>query len=49
VWLESSRTVNSEQLSQAKTTLSWAACTYLVAALSSLTYLLYYIGIARRS
>jgi Zn-dependent membrane protease YugP len=40
VWLESSRMVNSEQLSQAKTTLTWAACTYLVAALSALTSIL---------
>jgi Zn-dependent membrane protease YugP len=48
VWLESSRMVNSEQLAQAKTTLSWAACTYLVAALSALTSILYYIGLARR-
>jgi Zn-dependent membrane protease YugP len=48
VWLEASRTVDDRQLAQAKTTLSWAACTYLVAALASLTYLLYYIGIARR-
>jgi Zn-dependent membrane protease YugP len=48
VWLESSRMVNSEQLSQAKSTLSWAACTYLVAALSALTSILYYIGLARR-
>lgn len=47
-WLGRSGLVNGEQLSGARTTLSWAACTYLVSALSSLTYLLYYIGIARR-
>lgn len=47
VWLRESGTMEGEQLSQAKTTLSWAACTYLVSALASLTYLLYYIGIAR--
>lgn len=47
VWLRESGTMQGEQLSQAKTTLSWAACTYLVAALAALTYLLYYIGIAR--
>lgn len=47
VWLRESGTMQGEQLAQAKTTLSWAACTYLVAALAALTYLLYYIGIAR--
>lgn len=47
-WLGDSGTMHGEQLAQAKTTLSWAACTYLVSALSALTYLIYYIGIARR-
>jgi Zn-dependent membrane protease YugP len=47
-WLESSGTMYGEQLSAARTTLRWAACTYLVAALAALTYLLYYLGLARR-
>lgn len=41
-WLESSHTLQGEQLSQARTALSWAARTYLVAALSAVTSLLYY-------
>ncbi len=47
-WLSDSGLARGEQYARAKTTLSWAACTYLVSALASLTYLLYYIGIARR-
>ncbi len=42
-WMESSRTVQGVQLSQAKEALSWAARTYLVAALSAIATLLYYI------
>lgn len=41
-WLESSHTLQGEQLSHARTALSWAARTYLVAALSAVTSLLYY-------
>ncbi len=48
VWLQSSGLVHGEEYAGARKTLSWAACTYLVAALASLTYILYYIGIARR-
>ncbi len=47
VWLESSRTLNAESLSQAKTALRWAARTYLVAALSAIASLLYYLGFSR--
>lgn len=47
-WLQSSGLVYGEEYDGARKTLSWAACTYLVAALSSLIYLLHYIGIARR-
>lgn len=46
-WLESSNSVNSEQLAQASTTLKWAARTYLVSALSALATLIYYLGFAR--
>ena len=47
-WLESSRTMQGAQLVQAKEALGWAARTYLVAALSAIATLLYYIGLARR-
>lgn len=42
-WLQSSRTLQGVQLVQAKEALSWAARTYLVAALSAIASLLYYI------
>ena len=48
-WLTSTRTLQGEQAAQAKEALSWAARTYLVAALSAIATLIYYIGIARRS
>lgn len=48
VWLESSRSLNQVELSQAKEALSWAARTYVVAALSALATLVYYLGFARR-
>ena len=38
-----------ETLPMAKDTLKWAAYTYVIAALSSLATLFYYIGIARRN
>ncbi len=44
-WLQSSNTLSEEELSQAKEALSWAARTYVVAALSALASLLYYIGL----
>ncbi len=47
-WLQRSGTLQGEQLAQASTALSWAARTYLVAALSAIATLLYYIGFARR-
>jgi len=47
-WLQRSGTLQDEQLAQAGTALSWAARTYLVAALSAIATLLYYIGFARR-
>ncbi len=42
-WMESTRTVQGVQLTQAREALSWAARTYLVAALSAIATLLYYV------
>lgn len=47
-WLTGSYTLKGEQAVQAKEALAWAARTYLVAALSAVVTLIYYIGIARR-
>ena len=44
-WLQSSNSLNETELSQAKEALSWAASTYVVAALSSLASLVYYISL----
>ncbi len=44
-WLSDSGTARGEQLGQAKEALSWAARTYLVAALSAVATLLYYVMI----
>ncbi len=46
-WLQGSRTLEGEQLGQARTALRWAARTYLVAALSAIATLLYYLSLAR--
>lgn len=46
-WLESSRSLTQVELDQAQTTLKWAARTYLVAALSALATLIYYLGFAK--
>lgn len=43
-WLDSSRTLRDEEMEGAKTSLRWAARTYLVAALSAIATLLYYIA-----
>jgi len=43
VWLETSRTANTQELGMAKEALSWAAMTYVVAALSALATLAYYV------
>lgn len=48
-WLESSGTLHGEHIAEARTALTWAASTYLVAALSAIATLIYYIGIARRN
>ena len=47
-WLTGSYTLRGEQAAQAKEALSWAARTYLVAALSAIATLIYYLGFARR-
>ncbi len=46
-WLKESRTLQGEQLNQASIALSWAARTYLVAALSAIATLLYYLSFTR--
>ncbi len=46
-WLESVGVTNYETRPMAIDALKWAAYTYVIAALSSLATLLYYIGIAR--
>ena len=42
-WLQVSRTMQGAQLAQAKEALSWAARTYLMAALSAIASVLYYV------
>ncbi len=42
-WMESSGVAHGEQLKQANEALSWAARTYVVAALSAIATLLYYL------
>lgn len=46
-WLERSNSLTPVQVEQAEITLKWAARTYLVAALSALATLIYYLGFAR--
>ena len=47
-WLERTHTLDGDQVGQARIALSWAARTYLVAALSAIATLIYYLGFARR-
>lgn len=47
-WLQSSGSLDATELAQAREALRWAASTYVVAALSSLASLLYYIGLGSR-
>lgn len=42
-WLQTSHTMQGAQLAQAREALSWAARTYLVAALSAIASVLYYV------
>lgn len=44
-WIESNRIVTSQEHEMAKDALKWAAMTYVVAAIGSLTTLIYYIGL----
>lgn len=46
-WLRSTRTLDPSQMDGATISLRWAARTYLVAALSAIATLLYYLGFAR--
>ncbi|MFN8323913.1 MAG: zinc metallopeptidase [Chitinophagales bacterium] len=48
VWLESSGVTSSQEHDMAQDALKWAAMTYVVAALSSLATLLYYISLFLR-
>ncbi|MFI3315579.1 MAG: zinc metallopeptidase [Rikenellaceae bacterium] len=48
-WLKNSGTVQGREYNQAKEALTWAARTYLVAALSALATLIYYLGFARNN
>lgn len=47
-WLGSSNTLSQEEVAQASVPLKWAARTYLVAALSAIAVLLYWIAVAGR-
>lgn len=47
-WLKNTGMLQGEQISQAQEALDWAARTYLVAAISSLVTLFYFLGLARR-
>ena len=47
VWLRTSGITNSEELNNADDALKWAASTYIVAALASATYLLYYVSMLK--
>ena len=47
-WLQSSRTLQGVELDYARESLRWAARTYLVAALSAIATVLYYISLVSR-
>ncbi|MDR0954744.1 MAG: zinc metallopeptidase [Rikenellaceae bacterium] len=47
-WLDSTAMLDDQQYRQARQALSWAAGTYVIAALSALTSIIYYIGLAGR-
>lgn len=47
-WLQSSRILNDEELDGAKISLRWAARTYVVAALSAIASILYYVALINR-
>lgn len=47
-WLQSSRILSGEEMQGAKISLRWAARTYLVAALSAIASILYYVALINR-
>lgn len=47
-WLDDQHMLSREQHAQASEALSWAARTYLVAALAAVATIIYYLGFARR-
>ena len=47
-WLQSSRTLQGVELKYARESLRWAARTYLVAALSAIATVLYYVSLVSR-
>ncbi|MEG2606033.1 MAG: zinc metallopeptidase [Mucinivorans sp.] len=47
-WLDDQHMLTREQHAQAREALSWAARTYLVAAIAAVATILYYLGFARR-
>jgi len=46
VWIKNAGVVNSSEYANSKDALTWAALTYVVAALGSLATLLYYVSVA---
>ena len=48
-WLQETRILSPQQMEGATISLRWAARTYLVAALSAIATLLYYLGFARNN
>ncbi len=48
-WLHTSRLLDQQTLPMARKSLAWAARTYVIAALSSVAVLLYYLGFARNN
>ena len=48
-WLRKSERLEGQPYAQAKEALSWAARTYLVAALAAIATLIYYLGFARKN
>jgi Zn-dependent membrane protease YugP len=46
-WLQNNNILVGKQFTQAQVALQWAARTYLVAALSAIATLIYYLGFAR--
>ena len=47
IWLKTSNISNQQEIKYAEDALKWAASTYVVAALASAAYLLYYVAMLR--